>query len=50
MAKLTRITPCLWFDTDGEAAATFYTSVFENSRIVSLTRYGSAGPVPRAWS
>jgi predicted 3-demethylubiquinone-9 3-methyltransferase (glyoxalase superfamily) len=38
------ITPCLWFDTDGEAAAEFYTSVFPNSRIVEVLRYGSAGP------
>jgi predicted 3-demethylubiquinone-9 3-methyltransferase (glyoxalase superfamily) len=40
------ITPCLWFDTDGEEAATFYTSVFPNSRIVHVARYGSAGPRP----
>ena len=41
-----RITPCLWFDTEGEEAATFYTSVFKNSRILSVTRYGEAGPRP----
>jgi predicted 3-demethylubiquinone-9 3-methyltransferase (glyoxalase superfamily) len=46
MATLTKITPCLWFDTEGEEAATFYTSVFENSRITSVTHYGSAGPRP----
>ena len=46
MATLTKITPCLWFDTEGEAAATFYTSIFENSRILQVTRYGSAGPRP----
>ena len=40
------ITPCLWFDTESEEAATFYTSVFPNSRIVDVTRYGSAGPRP----
>ena len=40
------ITPCLWFDTEGEEAARFYTSVFANSRIVDVTRYGSAGPRP----
>ena len=40
------ITPCLWFDTEGEDAARFYTSVFPNSRIVDITRYGSAGPRP----
>ena len=41
-----RITPWLWFDTEGEEAARFYTSVFPNSRIVEVTRYGSAGPRP----
>jgi predicted 3-demethylubiquinone-9 3-methyltransferase (glyoxalase superfamily) len=39
-----RITPCLWFDTEGEEAAQFYTLIFPNSRIVETTRYGSAGP------
>ena len=39
-----KITPCLWFDTQGEEAATFYTSVFKNSRIISVARYGEAGP------
>jgi predicted 3-demethylubiquinone-9 3-methyltransferase (glyoxalase superfamily) len=38
------ITPCLWFDTEGEEAARFYTSVFPNSRIVDVSYYGSAGP------
>ena len=46
MATLTKITPCLWFDTEGEEAATFYTSVFENSRILHVSHYGSAGPRP----
>ena len=41
-----RITPCLWFDSEGEEAARFYTSVFPNSRIVEVTRYGAAGPRP----
>jgi predicted 3-demethylubiquinone-9 3-methyltransferase (glyoxalase superfamily) len=41
-----KITPCLWFDTDGEDAAKFYTSVFPNSRIVDVARYGEAGPRP----
>jgi predicted 3-demethylubiquinone-9 3-methyltransferase (glyoxalase superfamily) len=40
------ITACLWFDTEGEEAATFYTSVFPNSRITDVARYGSAGPRP----
>ena len=39
-----KLTPCLWFDTEGEAAATFYTSVFPNSRILEVAHYGSAGP------
>ncbi len=38
------ITPFLWFDTEGEEAAAFYTSVFPNSRIVHVARYGEAGP------
>jgi predicted 3-demethylubiquinone-9 3-methyltransferase (glyoxalase superfamily) len=42
-----KITPCLWFDTEGEEAAKFYTSVFPNSRIVDVARYGSAGPRPQ---
>jgi predicted 3-demethylubiquinone-9 3-methyltransferase (glyoxalase superfamily) len=41
-----KITPCLWFDTEGEEAAHFYTSVFPNSRIVEVSHYGSAGPRP----
>jgi predicted 3-demethylubiquinone-9 3-methyltransferase (glyoxalase superfamily) len=39
-----KITPCLWFDTQGEEAAEFYTSIFPNSRIVDVARYGEAGP------
>jgi predicted 3-demethylubiquinone-9 3-methyltransferase (glyoxalase superfamily) len=46
MASLTKITPCLWFDEQGEAAAEFYTGIFDNSRILRVTRYGSAGPRP----
>lgn len=46
MPTLTRITPCLWFDTRAEEAATFYTGVFEGSRILEVTHYGSAGPRP----
>jgi predicted 3-demethylubiquinone-9 3-methyltransferase (glyoxalase superfamily) len=41
-----KITPCLWFDSEGEEAATFYTSVFKNSRILFVARYGEAGPRP----
>jgi predicted 3-demethylubiquinone-9 3-methyltransferase (glyoxalase superfamily) len=39
-----KITPCLWFDTEGEQAAELYTSLFENSRILDVSRYGEAGP------
>jgi len=39
-----KITPCLWFDTEGEEAAELYTSIFPNSRIVGVARYGEAGP------
>lgn len=46
MATLTKITPCLWFDTEGEEAATFYTGIFESSRILQVTHFGSAGPRP----
>jgi predicted 3-demethylubiquinone-9 3-methyltransferase (glyoxalase superfamily) len=38
------ITPCLWFDTEGEEAAKLYTSVFPNSRITDVSYYGEAGP------
>jgi predicted 3-demethylubiquinone-9 3-methyltransferase (glyoxalase superfamily) len=41
-----KITPCLWFDTEGEDAATFYTSLFPNSKITNVSRYGPAGPRP----
>jgi predicted 3-demethylubiquinone-9 3-methyltransferase (glyoxalase superfamily) len=38
--------PCLWFDTQAEEAATFYTSLFKNSEITEVSRYGEAGPGP----
>ena len=38
------ITPNLWFDTEGEAAAEFYVSVFPNSKITNVTHFGEAGP------
>jgi predicted 3-demethylubiquinone-9 3-methyltransferase (glyoxalase superfamily) len=38
-----KITPCLWFDTQAEEAAKFYTAVFENSRINKISRYTEAG-------
>ncbi|MFJ2648094.1 VOC family protein [Streptomyces sp. NPDC087420] len=39
-----RITPNLWFDTQGEEAAEFYVSVFPNSKIKNISYYGEAGP------
>jgi predicted 3-demethylubiquinone-9 3-methyltransferase (glyoxalase superfamily) len=41
-----RITPNLWFDTEGEEAAKFYVSVFPNSDITNVSYYGDAGPRP----
>jgi predicted 3-demethylubiquinone-9 3-methyltransferase (glyoxalase superfamily) len=43
---MNEITPCLWFDTEGEDAATLYTSIFPNSKITHVARYGAAGPRP----
>lgn len=43
---LQKIVPSLWFDTQAEEAAAFYVSVFDNSRIVSVTHYTEAGPRP----
>ena len=40
---LQRITPCLWFDNQAEEAARFYTSVFKNSKITQISRYGESG-------
>ena len=42
-----KITPCLWFDDQAEAAANLYISLFKNSRILNITRYGEAGPGPK---
>ncbi len=42
-----KITPFLWFDGKAEAAAKFYTSIFKNSRIRNIARYGDAGPGPK---
>ena len=46
MTTGSKVTPCLWFDTNGEEAAEFYVSVFKNSTINAVTHYGSAGPLP----
>ena len=42
-----KITPFLWFDGKAEEAANFYVSIFKNSKIGSVTRYGDAGPGPK---
>ena len=42
-----KITPFLWFDRQAEEAAGFYTSIFKRVKIVSVTRYGEAGPGPK---
>ncbi|MFJ4184763.1 VOC family protein [Kitasatospora sp. NPDC089509] len=41
-----QITPFLWYDTEAETAATLYTSLFPDSRITRVTRYGEGAPVP----
>jgi predicted 3-demethylubiquinone-9 3-methyltransferase (glyoxalase superfamily) len=43
---MNEITPCLWFDTEGEDAAKLYTSVFPNASILEIARYGAGGPRP----
>src|SRR2546428_12405352 len=38
-----KITPCFWFDKNAEEAVNFYTSIFKNSKIGNISRYGEAG-------
>jgi predicted 3-demethylubiquinone-9 3-methyltransferase (glyoxalase superfamily) len=42
-----KITPFLWFDNQAEEAMNFYVSIFKNSKIGTVTRYGDAGPGPK---
>jgi predicted 3-demethylubiquinone-9 3-methyltransferase (glyoxalase superfamily) len=42
-----KITPFLWFDNQAEEAMNFYTSIFKNSKIGQVSRYGDAGPGPK---
>jgi len=42
-----KITPFLWFDSNAEEAAQFYTSIFKNSKILQTSRYGEDGPGPK---
>jgi predicted 3-demethylubiquinone-9 3-methyltransferase (glyoxalase superfamily) len=39
-----KITPFLWFDNQAEEAVNFYVSIFKNSRILNVARYGKTGP------
>lgn len=43
MPSVRRITPCLWFDDQAEEAANYYVSIFENSRVLKVSRYTEAG-------
>jgi predicted 3-demethylubiquinone-9 3-methyltransferase (glyoxalase superfamily) len=47
MPKITKITPFLWFDNQAEEAANLYVSIFKNSKIGAVSRYGDAGPGPK---
>jgi len=42
-----KITPFLWYDGKAEEAANFYTSIFKNSKVLNVARYGDAGPGPK---
>jgi predicted 3-demethylubiquinone-9 3-methyltransferase (glyoxalase superfamily) len=42
-----KITPFLWFNNNAEEAINFYSSIFKNSKTVSVTRYGEGGPAPK---
>jgi predicted 3-demethylubiquinone-9 3-methyltransferase (glyoxalase superfamily) len=42
-----KITPFLWFDNNAEEAINFYVSIFKNSKILKVARYGDAGPGPK---
>ena len=42
-----KITPFLWYDNNAEEAVSLYISVFKNSKITGITRYGDAGPGPK---
>jgi predicted 3-demethylubiquinone-9 3-methyltransferase (glyoxalase superfamily) len=41
-----RITPCLWFDNQGEDAANYYVSLFDDAKILDVLRYGEGAPLP----
>src|SRR5688500_8906667 len=45
-AIMQRITPCLWFDNQGEDAANYYVSLFDDAKILEVSRYGEGAPMP----
>src|SRR5882672_4321838 len=45
--QMQKITPFLWFDNQAEEAANFYCSVFKNSKVGTVSRYGDSGPGPK---
>jgi len=47
MSSAQKITTYLWFDDNAEEAMNFYTSIFKNSKILDVARYGEAGPGPK---
>jgi len=48
MAKIEqRITPMLWYDNQAEEAANYYVSIFKNSKVTNISRYGDTGPGPK---
>jgi len=47
MGDKQKITTFLWFDNNAEEAMEFYTSIFKNSKVVSMSRYGESGPGPK---
>jgi predicted 3-demethylubiquinone-9 3-methyltransferase (glyoxalase superfamily) len=47
MSPKQKITTYLWFDREAEEAANLYTSIFKNSKILNVARYGDAGPGPK---
>lgn len=47
LPKIQKITPFLWFDTNAEEAVNFYVSIFPDSRITKMTRFGDTGPGPK---
>src|SRR3712207_2254099 len=47
MAAIQKITPFLWFHQEAEEAANFYVSLFKDSKILTVSRYGDAGPGPK---